>query len=455
LPIQGAFQFVEECKSQTFTHFGSFSNNICEITIFLKQMRKIVLKHCPDVMCYSAIQRQKQYGNVYQQSNFSISRSNFCANVFVEAPTSEVIIKAIYSSLHDPKSNDPLGLRAELLFSRCLRHYHQAAIDTAASCALLSSNKSPPPCHSYSALAKDPLVLLKCHVSIWDRLGLRRMLLSIIQRLFKANANILREAAPTKKLAHEMLLCRDLILVRSLVLYMSGDVASLSQYGMKNKYGAISNNKLPNNATFCAVTCGIIRSMVAQRRGLVAMMIKQGLSNNAVDWIVEFVPECLSDARYLCTCLSDERNFLTASERLAVADASLRIATAHGYRNESLAQPLLYSSLSVLISSFFLVLGPVGVAVNVLCEKETGEDITQKCRKSTLRMLNALQNISSSKSDVLKNEVAIGLGKLITHCKSEGVMGGVTGVAAKRRKVVVKEIWDATIRVMNTLGAQI
>ena len=93
----------------------------------------------------------------------------------------------------------------------------------------------------------------------------------------------------------------------------------------------------------------VARFLVRKRKGLVATIIRQGLPEMAVDWLVDFIPESLRDATILTNML--ERREITATKNLAAADASLRIAIAYGSQNEVHSQQLVYAALSLLVSS--------------------------------------------------------------------------------------------------------
>jgi len=136
--------------------------------------------------------------------------------------------------------------------------------------------------------------------------------------------------------------------------------------------------------------------------------------------------------------------------------------------NGVIVTTLAAAAMNVLVSFFYLVVGPVGVAVNVLCEGG-GEDVTQKCRKSTFRMLGALQrvkptfthgggagageNVATPGSGLGKGYIIECLVKLKGFCKAEGMVAATAGgLAAMRRKSVLKDIFDATVRAINAMG---
>jgi hypothetical protein len=181
---------------------------------------------------------------------------------------------------------------------------------------------------------------------------------------------------------------------------------------------------------------------VSKRRGIIAALFRQDLPDNCIDWIVEFVPESLADAPIIVSQLSDKRGLLTATERLSAASSGLRIAVAHSLRGEGASTKLFSASTAVLLDSFMLGIGPIGVPVSILRE-ENGDDLTNKCREKLFRMLKAMSSINPRSKD-LKNEASITLSKVASMCKSENAVAGVSGVAATRRKALLKEIWETT-----------
>lgn len=160
----------------------------------------------------------------------------------------------------------------------------------------------------------------------------------------------------------------------------------------------------------------------------------------------------MQDAESFLMLLS-ERSSLTAAEKLETASVALRIAIAHGRENESMAKSLSCAALSRLVSSFFLVIGPVGVSVNAL-DDEGGTDVTQTCRNVTFRMLGALQNVRARRTGIL-NECGMLLQKLANLCKGESLMTGISGPAATTRKKLLKDIYDAVVKAANAIGTGI
>ena len=115
------------------------------------------------------------------------------------------------------------------------------------------------------------------------------------------------------------------------------------------------------------MTIHTVRSLIVQRTGLATTLIRQGLPDPAIAWMVGFVPECFSDASLLITLLSDVRKSagMTAAERLCASNAALRISILHAGRDGVIVTTLAAAAMNVLVSFFYLVVGPVGVAVRM------------------------------------------------------------------------------------------
>jgi hypothetical protein len=189
--------------------------------------------------------------------------------------------------------------------------------------------------------------------------------------------------------------------------------------------------------------------MVAAHDGIVAALIKQGLPERALDWLIEFVPESMNDSHLLLELLSD-RSPLTAAERSVASDAILRIAIMHGQSNEDESSSMACAALAQLIGSFFLVIGPVDVPVNALIMDDSGLDVTQIARKAACRMLEALLRVRGC-SDGFRRKCGISLQKVATLCKNENSVVGA-GALAGRRKALLKELYDLVLKPSTNLG---
>lgn len=350
-----------------------------------------------------------------------------------------LLAQALRAALENP-SGDLSGLKVERAFLLAQRHIPSPQVDCLVVRTLMALPNSPIPYLTYGMLSRDPLLLLQFPVAVWQCRGIRRVALSVLERLLPANENLARQASPSEVVADEMLTSRNVVLLRCLLSLASG--CTLSDDGN-------SSSRLTKPCQ-CHVLTGMIRALVASQTGLVAILIKNGLPDEVVDWLVDFVPECVKDA-FALTILLSERSPLTAAERLKTADAAIRIAIAFGSRDEAEAKNLAGACLHQLVNSFYLVLGPVGVPVNTLIE-ESGMDLTQVCRKATFRILSALQKVRGSRIG-LKTECSLALQKLANLCKGESGVTGFSGAVANRRKALLKEIWDALIKALNGMGS--
>lgn len=299
------------------------------------------------------------------------------------------------------------------------------------SSAFLASPHRPKPIVSFYSLCSDPLILLKCPMRVWHNKELRRIALATMSVLLEVNAVMVMESTPTVDVADEFLASRNAIVVRCLVKCLCSPSPDL-------------------DPIHCSTTTHFIRSCITGQSGLVASLIKQGLEENSLDWLVENVPECMNDSQKLLQLFS-ERSSLTPAERLVAADAVLRVAIAHGESNENDAAGMVYTALSQLLDSFFLVVGPVGVPVNALIADESGQDVTQIARKASFRMLKSLVNVRGRRKK-LRKECGLALQKLASQCKSENSVAGLAGPVAGRRKALLKEIYDQVLKAANSMG---
>lgn len=390
-------------------------------------VRLIVQKHTPDIA---------DEADALNPANATILEvSNECD--LKHQDMLKLLSAALRKNLQSPDS-DPSGLKVERTYLLAQRRIPFSQVDCLLISTLVALPNTPAPFFTYGMLCRDPLVLLQCPVSVWQCRGMRRSALSTLGRLLSANDSLTRQASQSEDVVNELLTSRNVVLLRCLLSLASGK-------GLVDH----SDSSLTKPCQ-CHVLTGMIRSLVANQTGLIATLIKHGLPDEVIDWLVDCVPECVNDSSALTTLLS-ERSPLSAAERLKTADAALRITIAFGSRDEVEGKNLANFCLHQLVSSFYLVLGPVGVPVNALIE-ENGMDLTQVCRKATFRILSALQNVRGSRIG-LKNECSMALQKLASLCKSESGMAGVGGVVANRRKALLKEIWDALVKALNAMGS--
>ena len=410
LPIRHAVHMCRHLASQGKARF------------LTSRLQEQIQKHLPDIY----LDAQIGHSSTASPTNLSekrISRQEIC----------ESLVGKIRACLtHHDTDKHASSLEGFFLLARAQLPDSDLAINVAS--ALLASPNKPPPFFTYALLCEDPLVLLKCPMKVWHCRGLRRITLALLCSLLEANAYLVLETSPSESSADELLAARNAVVLRCLLIAISG-----------------VDSRTP--AFYCAMTTSVIRWLVVSQRGLVAMLIRQGLPDTALDWLIEIVPETMSDSQDLIHLASD-RSSLTPAERLVAADAVLRIAIAHGHNNEVEAQGMAYTALTQLVNCFFLVVGPVGVPVNALVGDGSGLDVTQISRNAAFRILKSLLKVRG-KRDRLRNECGMALQKLANLCKGETVFSGVAGAVAGRRKTLLKEIFDAVLKASNSMGSSI
>ena len=415
-PLKEALSFLEYCQNNL--HCGR-NTGFLSLQVSLKES---ISKHGPGIL--HALSRNSWLRPLHVGS---VARYK-C----VVSP--KMVCDAIKDCLLSEHSMENSGIRAEEMFLLCRSVYPWSDLDAAVVGAMFATNHSHPKFYSYTALCKDPLVLLKARAAIWKCRGTRRIMLWILKNLMEANESIAMNSSTTEQVGLEFLASRDAIIVRCILF--------ACQHGFV--FDSSGTDKSP--PTHCVMSVNMIRSIISMRRGVVATLIKQGLTDGSVDWLVEFIPESFLDAPILLNMLS-EKGLLTPAERLTSASAALRIAVANSPRGEEMARQLVSASLATLVESFYLVVGPVGVPVSVLREDD-GRDIAYICRKAMFRMLNTLSSISA-KNAALKNDAQIAINKICTFCKNENA-----GALVSRRKALLKEIWDACDQATTSLGGR-
>ena len=329
------------------------------------------------------------------------------------------LFSSIRSSLESTKEKEENARNAEFAFLRAKTQLEDADLYCTVTSAFLASPHNPTPSYSYHLLCRDPLFVLKFPLAVWTLRSLRKIALTCLQALVRANNFIVVEESPVEDSAIELLTARDAIIVRCLL--------------------AILRDANP----ICSMTTNTIRFLVSSRPGLLGLLVKQGLEERDVDWIVENVPEAF-DSQVLLQILRVDQN-------LAAADAVCRIAIVHGGDvDDSAAAQLTQNALSQLVESFYLILGPVGVSVSALLSDDSETDITQKSRIAAFRILKSLIRVRGRRKVFLPCGAT--LQKLAGLVKSESTASGLSGTVANTRKQLLKEIFDATSKAVGVLG---
>ena len=329
---------------------------------------------------------------------------------------------------------DLCGLLTEQAFIEASFYLSESDLISACAIAFLSQPSSPSIYFTYPMLYRDPLIMLKCPLSIWKRRGTRRIAITILCRLLETHEHELNNQAPNDNVFAELLSSRNAIVLSCLIRI------------------AASSSTINNGVHLqCGMTCGLIRKLVATNPGLLALLLKQRWSDSEIDWMIESIPEVIVDMRKLRGLLGD-RSALTAAERLTVADYSLRIAIVHGNSNDDIAVSVALACLSQLLSSFFLILGPIGVPVNALIADGDELDTTQASRRAAFRLLNALQMIQPFQTRLTK-DASVMLQKFVSMCKSESISSGLPSSIATRQKNLLSRLINSAGTVLDSMNA--
>ncbi|KAL7540740.1 hypothetical protein ACHAXR_010344 [Thalassiosira sp. AJA248-18] len=419
-PVRESIAYLDSC------HENSTHGKDSGLDTLNKALRKLVRFRCPDIL-----------QSMINHSHLSREHDGLMVN-HRQIIKPMMVYEAIRDCLNGDTSMDLSGLRAEKMFMLCRSTYPSLEVDVAAVGAILATDNSQPKFYSYVALAKDPLVLFKAPAAAFSSRGLRCIILRVLLALMNANECISMQSSVAESVALEYLATRDTIIVRCIIFACASGFV-------------FCGRKIDTPRTrHCMMSVNMIRCIISKRRGIIATLIKQDLPENCINWIIEFVPESLSDGPIILSLLS-ENGLLSPTERLLIASVGLQIAVAHSHRGEAIVKKLVTASTAVLLDSFTLVIGPIGVPVSILRE-ENGRDVTNICREKMFRMIKTLASISPKDTD-LKNEASVILSKIAALCKSENAVRGVSGAAASRRKLLLKEIWEACLQANTALGA--
>ena len=385
-----------------------------------QKLKSHIYKCCPDAYP----------GQKYRVLKSRERIHSFLDSSLLESKTKMEFSECIQRLVTKPHT-DLSGLLTEQAFIEATYHLSESDLISVCAMAFISQPSSSSLYFTYPMLYRDPLVLLKCPLSIWKRRGTRRIAIAILCRLLDIHENELTKQAPNENAFAELLSSRNAIVLTCLIR-----VAVLSIPSQSGEHKQ------------CGMTCGLIRKLVATHPGLLALLIKQRLNDSEIDWTIQTVPEIVVDLRKLRGILSD-RSSLTSAERLTVADYSLRIAIVHGNRYNDIAVSVAQACLLQLQSSFFLILGPIGVPVNALIADGDELDATQVSRKSAFRLLNALQMIKPFQS-CLKKDALVNLQIFTNMCKSESAASGLPTAIATRQKSLLRRLLDSVGKVFDS-----
>jgi len=309
-------------------------------------------------------------------------------------------------------------------------------LDLGVSCALLSSSTSTSPCYTYANLCEDPLVVLKCHLNIWKSNNLCLILLEVFEAILQINEdqlNLKIQSGRDAITAEQYLVSRDTIVVRTLLFLICEPSIE--------EAGSVYEAKSCRNAIL-----KVLRKIFSQRKGLVFSLIKQDISEEFLNVIVHSVPEAVQDSDLFVSMLQDQSAPIVS--RLKVADASFRIVALNinnKVYDEELAQKVVFAGMTVMINSFYIAQGAVGIAAEILRVDDSKVDVCRLCRDTILRMVRHMEKISSHR-EALKHECSIALAKVSELCKqNEG----------DRNSLFIRSMSEATTRAINVLGGRV
>jgi len=375
----------------------------------LSELQMLIQKHCPELVV-------KQFE---QELEFQVAPT---FNTMNRKSLLDALSKSIQGNFDVDNVKICENNATEQLFLQAKSRVCDADVYCTIINAFLSSPNNPPPNYSYYVLCRDPIVCLKFPLCVWKCQSLRRIALSVLETLLRSNEAITLEESINNDSAFELLMARDAIVARCLLAALHGGDSK--------------------NLVVCSMTSTFIRWLIRSRSGLVALLVKQGLQDRDLDWLVENVPETMNDSRCMLQIFS-ERNYLTSAERLVAADAIIRIAIVHGQSNETESSQLIVIAVSELVDSFYLILGPVGLfPVDALFNADSDTPITQILQKAALRILKSLTRVRGIRTHNIRNEYSMVIQKFMNLCKGELQSGAVTG----RRKQLLKELYDAATK---------
>ena len=337
--------------------------------------------------------------------------------------------RTILRSATHPES-DPDGQRVEVAFNSLASRLSLSDLVTTCVSSLQCRN-GPPSFTTYSILYRDPLSLLKCPLAVvWRRGGTRRLFLLLLEILLETNAVVAREESKDATSVDEFLACRNALVLQTCLSVLTSD-------------------QLPASSRQCEVAVSFVRRLIARHQGLAVALLRFGLPDAQQDWLTEWVPEVLGDASVLRSLLLDSAA-LSSAQRLCVADYALRVVISSGFTPTSETETLASVALSQLLTSFFVILGPVGMSVEVVLGGDAKKmHSTKVARKAVFRMLRAIERIRGYRVR-LRSESLVTLQKLSAYCRGDG--GALPSGLTSRQKTFLKELMEAVSRSLECLS---
>ena len=109
------------------------------------------------------------------------------------------------------------------------------------------------------------------YLKVWKHDSLRRIILVVLQRALLTNEALVLNSDISDSIAAEYFISRDTLIVHCFLALLSGAV-------MSNEEERIS----------CQLILSMLSVILARRRGLISSIVKQGLPDTLIDWIVQY-----------------------------------------------------------------------------------------------------------------------------------------------------------------------
>ena len=386
-------------------------------------LRKEILKEAPEIMRLSTYtQRSGDLLHVLDQRRDNEHKKS---------------LKSVLISYISNKDLDPSGFKAEVTFQRALAKLSEQDITSTLASAFFREPSTPLLFLTHRKLCEDPLIIMKCPLKdLWSRPGLRRIALFLLSFLLDTNTALVAGSSFNQGndecFFEELLAARDMLAVRSLI------ASSFDQ----------------SSGIDCSATIGLIRWFVSHRRGLGPFLLRQGIPSGEFDWMAARIPEFMAFDPSSYSELFSEHVSLAPVERFMVAAFVVKMVILYGQRDEDLSGSLIMSALSQLISGFFVLVGPSGVAVSALLADSDSPNMnaTQLSRQAALRAIRELSNIRSYRSRI-RSESSMACQKLYRLCKGEELVAGLSVSNSTRQKAALREIQDAVSKALTVVGS--
>lgn len=384
------------------------------LTVFCNTLKGLIDRQCPEICmrARSCSIRRRYYSRLGRQ-DCEVNRSS-------KSELTAMLRRSVESF-----ATDPTGLIAAKTVLVSNGFLVDSDLTTITASALLSSPSSPALFYTYPMLYRDPLTILKCPISLWKRPGIRRLALTVLTSLLETN-NFVVSAGLNSENQDEFLQARNVIVLRGLIRSFSDQSITYP----------------------CLMVTGVIRKILASNRGVTATLVKQVLSSDEIDWLIEIAPEMVNDTSSFMPLFSEsDRSSVGAGDKLLISDGILRLLAIRGYQNES--EVLVQAIMAHLINSFFFIVGMAGMNPNTL--SGDGRDSVSANAKAAFRIFKTLHKIRLSRTR-LRSESAMFLQKFVGLCKGEILVGSLPAAITNRQKGLIKELLEAALKAADSMG---